>query len=63
MIEMIVNKYVCSLIEHVLAMKVIFIAWTCFMNFCVYVGCKVNFSFLAKYDKSFAYDNEWALSG
>ena len=24
---------------------------------------KVNFSFLAKYDKSFDYENEWALSG
>ena len=35
MIEIIVNKYVCSLIEHVRAMKVIFIAWTCFMNLCV----------------------------
>ena len=35
MIEMIVNKYVCCLIEHVGAMKVIFIAWICFMIFCV----------------------------
>ena len=35
MIEIMVNKYVCSLIENVREMKVIFIAWICFMNFCV----------------------------
>ena len=38
MIEIIVNKYFCSLIEHVRAMKVIFIVWTCYMNICVYGG-------------------------
>ena len=67
MIEIIVNKYVCCLIEHVRAMKVIFIAWTCFMNFCVSAqGLMLDskdFFFLVKYNKSFAYDNEWALSG
>ena len=66
MIEIIVNKYVCSLIENVRAMKVIFIAWTCFMHYCVsaqWSNVEYQVILFSKYDENFAYDNEWALSG
>ena len=61
MIEIIVNKYVCSLIGNVWAMKVIFIAWTCFMNSCVPAQWfKVEYQsyFVCEIRQSFAYDNE-----
>ena len=47
--------------ENVRAMKVILIAWTCFMNFCVsaqWSNVEYQVILFTKYDESFAYDNE-----
>ena len=61
MIEIIVNKYVCSLTENVRAMKVIFIAWTCFINFCVsaqWSNVEYQCYFVCEIRQNLAYDNE-----